>query len=231
MTMRVLVVEDATAFRKMVAQFLRTQGYEVYEAWSLESARRLLPSIQPRIMILDLQLEDGDGYSILREHADDKMSIIVVSMREAVVDRVNCLELGADDYMVKPVDMRELALRIKRVEKFSTSPEQPGLIDLGVFVLDSINRKVIRAGAPETNLFQAEFQLARLFIESAGRVLSRHAIARHALGKSVAENSRAVDVLVSKLRKKISPPNQPLISSVRGEGYLFAVNGHARAMH
>lgn len=224
MTSRVLLVEDASSFRKMLGTFLRKNNYEVYEAWSLASARRLLPSVQPNLMLLDLQLEDGDGYSLLREYADRDLSILVISAREEVGDRVISLELGAEDYMVKPIDLRELLLRMRRIERLAASRNYGSIIDFGSFVLDLVNRKIVRPGYPEVSLSHSEFLLARILMEADGKILTRDTIARRVLGKSNVASSRAVDVLVSKLRKKLDPTGQSsLIWSVRGEGYRFAL--------
>jgi two-component system OmpR family response regulator len=224
MTSRVLLVEDASSFRKMVCAFLRKNNYEVYEAWSLASARRLLPSVQPAMMLLDLQLEDGEGYSLLSEYADQDMSILVISAREDVGDRVASLELGAEDYMVKPIDLRELLLRMRRIERLAATKTYGSMIDFGSFILDLVNRRIVRSGSPDVTLSHSEFLLARILAEADGKILTRETIARRVLGKAQVESSRAVDVLVSKLRKKLDPTGQAsLIWSVRGEGYRFAL--------
>ncbi|MDB5570436.1 MAG: response regulator transcription factor [Hyphomicrobiales bacterium] len=224
MTSRVLLVEDASSFRKMLGAFLRKNNYEVFEAWSLASARRLLPSVQPTMMLLDLQLEDGDGYSLLREYSDQDMSILVISAREEVGDRVISLELGAEDYMVKPIDLRELLLRMRRIERLAATKNYGSMIDFGSFILDLVNRKIVRNGFPDVTLSHSEFLLARILMEADGKILTRETIARRVLGKANVASSRAVDVLVSKLRKKLDPTGQSsLIWSVRGEGYRFAL--------
>ena len=194
MTSRVLLVEDASSFRKMLGTFLRKNNYEVYEAWSLASALRLLPSVQPNLMLLDLQLEDGDGYSLLREYADRDLSILVISAREEVGDRVISLELGAEDYMVKPIDLRELLLRMRRIERLAASRNYGSIIDFGAFVLDLVNRKIVRPGFPDVSLSHSEFLLARILMEADGKILTRDTIARRVLGKSNVASSRAVDV-------------------------------------
>lgn len=222
MTTRVLLVEDVPSFRVMIGNCLREQTYEVYEAWSVASARRLLPSVKPRFMLLDLGLEDGDGYALLKDTAGSEVATIVISARESADERVASLEMGAADYMVKPIDLRELMLRMKRLEKAT-----PGLggfvssVDCGGFVFDLVKRTILRDGE-EVPLSPSEFMLMRLFVESEGGVVARETISRDILGNEGAGGSRSADVLVSRLRLKLDPTGRKrTISSIRGVGYRF----------
>lgn len=222
MTTRLLLVEDSTAFRKMIAEFLRRQGYEVYEAWSLATARVLLPSVRPSIVLLDLQLEDGDGFSLLADDACAAASTIVISVRESAADRVNCLQSGAEDYIVKPVDLTEMLLRIRRIEKLKASPEASSFVDFGAFLLDLSGSRVVYPNGGGAALSRSEYALMRLLVEAGDSVVTRAEVSKSVFGSPPAPNSRAIDVLVSKLRRKLDPSGcASPIWSVRGEGYRF----------
>jgi DNA-binding response OmpR family regulator len=222
MTTRLLLVEDSTAFRKMIAEFLRRQNYEVFEAWSLATARALLPSVRPSIVLLDLQLEDEDGFSLLSEPACAEASTIVISVRESVDDRVNCLQSGAEDYIVKPVDLREMLLRIRRIEKLRSSEDATSFIDFGNFLLDLSGSRVVYPTGGQAMLSRSEFAVMRLLIEAGDEIVTRSTIADRVFQSPPAQNSRAIDVLVSKLRRKLDPSGcASPIWSVRGEGYRF----------
>lgn len=222
MSARVLLVEDAAPFRRMMASFLKQYSFEVYEAWSLKSARQLLPSVQPTILLLDIELEDGESFDLLREAACAGISAIVVSARSSVHDRLKALQLGAEDYMMKPLSFLELRLRMQRLAGSSRDRHARNAVDFGTFVIDFARRRVTHCCGQAFELSPAELLLAQLFIDAGEKILSRETIARQALGRRVQEQSRAVDMLVSKLRRKLDPTRRAsLIWAVRGDGYRF----------
>ncbi|MBX9758390.1 MAG: response regulator transcription factor [Beijerinckiaceae bacterium] len=230
MTTRLLVVEDSNAFRKMIVEYLRGHGYDIFEAWSLESARKLLPSVRPSIILLDLQLGDGEGYSLLSEQACANASTIVISVRDGTADRVNCFQLGAEDYIVKPINLEEMLLRIRRIEKLHFAQEMSSFVDFGSFLLDMSGSRVVYPDGESVSLPRSERQLVQLLIEAGDRIITRAAIAEFVFRTPAAENSRAVDVLVSKLRRKLDPTGEASpIWSVRGEGYRFTARRRSRA--
>lgn len=230
MTTRLLVVEDSTAFRKMLSEYLRRHGYEVFEAWSLQSARKLMPSVRPSIILLDLQLEDGEGFSLMTDQTFANASTIVISVREGVADRVNSLQLGAEDYIVKPVDLKEMLLRIKRIEKLSSAQNASSFIDFGNFLLDMTGSRVVYPDGESASLSRSEYLLVQLLMDAGDRIITRAAIAEDLFRSPAAENSRAIDVLVSKLRRKLDPSGDASpIWSVRGEGYRFTARRRSRA--
>ncbi|MFN3891236.1 MAG: response regulator transcription factor [Beijerinckiaceae bacterium] len=222
MTTRILIVEDSTSFRKLLAETLRQQGYGVFEAWSLEAARKLLPSVKPGIMLLDLQLDDGYGGTLLQEGFVDNVFTIVISSLANEEDRVRCLEAGAEDYIVKPVDISETLLRIKRLEKLVAPSNSQTLTDFGSFHVDFTTRRVLHAEGGEASLSRYEYKLLRLFADWEGETIAREAIAEQVLDRRHDGSSRAVDVLVSKLRRKLDPTGRESpIRNIRGEGYRF----------
>lgn len=230
MTTRLLVVEDSTAFRKMLSEYLRRHGYEVFEAWSLASARKLMPSVRPSIILLDLQLEDGEGFSLMADQTFANASTIVISVREGVADRVNSLQLGAEDYIVKPVDLKEMLLRIKRIEKLNVAQDASSFIDFGNFLLDMTGSRVVYPDGDSASLSRSEYILVQLLMDAGDRIITRSAIAEDLFRSPAAENSRAIDVLVSKLRRKLDPSGDASpIWSVRGEGYRFTARRRSPA--
>ena len=215
--------------RQLVCAALRKSGYNVADAWNLGTARRMITLFEPSLVILDLGLESEDGRILVDECVTAGIHVIVVSAREEVVERLACLEMGADDYMVKPIDARELMLRLKRILKTSPGAEPPAAdeaqlrpMDFGSFKIHFIEHTVSRPDGTTCTLTKSEFNLLRLFINNIGTTLDRHAIARIMSGRSNFENSRAIDVLVSKLRKKLDDNgHRSAIRNVRGEGYIF----------
>ena len=222
-----LIVDDDTATRQLISTFLRANGFETLEAWSVAGARRLLIARKFDAMVLDVELDDGEGYEILRDPSARDVATLVISARQQVIDRVVSLELGADDYVTKPIDLRELLLRIRRTlhrSRMATPELKPEVsIDkLGRVRLDVADRVISRDGRAICSLSSREFKLLRLFLAYDQTVLDRDRIARDALEWRSASDSRAVDMLVSKLRKKVSlAGGENAIKNIRGEGYMF----------
>ncbi len=223
---RILVVEDSAALRQLIASYLRTNGMQVDLAWSLQGARRALKIFKPELVILDLGLEDGDGYDLIADISAAGAPCIVISARERPIDRILSLELGADDYMTKPIELRELLLRLRRLSRLISQNSSVGggnIVEFQNVKLDIANREVMRSnGQPGSRLTAAEFRLLRLFLETPGEVIARATIAKKVLNKSWIENSRAIDVLVSKLRRKLEAGGGELtLRNVRGTGYML----------
>lgn len=149
-------------------------------------------------------------------------STIVISVREGVADRVNSLQLGAEDYIVKPVDLKEMLLRIKRIEKLNVAQDASSFIDFGNFLLDMTGSRVVYPDGESASLSRSEYLLVQLLMDAGDRIITRSAIAEDLFRSPAAENSRAIDVLVSKLRRKLDASGDASpIWSVRGEGYRF----------
>lgn len=210
--------------RKIVCQELRLRGFETYEAWSLDSARRLIPSVKPTMMLLDLGLGDEDGYELLQEAVASHIATVVISAREKSEERVRSLTLGASDYLVKPIDLDELVLRMQRAEKLQSKSEPRMPVDSSnALSLDLMNRTVVSEQGVSKNLTPKEFSLLVLLLKSPGKTLTRNDIASDVLGNPSLVNGRSVDVLVSSLRRKLETiGGDYLIQTVRGSGYRFS---------
>ncbi|WP_371877231.1 response regulator transcription factor [Alsobacter ponti] len=222
-----LLIEDEPLTRESMALYLRSEGMDVQEAQNLADAGRKLSRDKPDVAVVDIMLGDGSGFDLIKSLSSSGVGIIVVSARGSALDRVLGLELGADDYVTKPVEPRELALRIRKLHARMAPAGAPGR-DRGVyefagFELDTVSQTLRDAQGHSVELTGAQFRLLELLAQSPNRVFERDAIAEHIHGRQWIAEGRAVDVLVSKLRSKIDPPNAPsLIRSVRGVGYLFA---------
>jgi DNA-binding response OmpR family regulator len=226
-----LLVEDDDSMRKLMAAFFKSQGYNVSESATLRSAARLLHALHFDAVILDLQLEDGEGYDLLRERVKDKdgPKVIVVSVRDQVSDRIVSLELGADDYLSKPVDLRELALRVRRSLRrdAASAAGRPTreLLDLdGDTRLNVADRSIVREGGSPVRLANREFRLLLMFLDASGAILAREAISRSLYGRRERPESRSIDVLVCDLRRKLNLAKVNFrIKTIRGEGYVAAI--------
>ncbi|MHB2166334.1 response regulator transcription factor [Alsobacter sp. R-9] len=224
---RVLVVEDSHSLRLLIANFLTTQGFAVAEATSVVAAQAQLRLFRPHIALLDLTLDDGEGYDLIAAMTRQGVPVMVISSKDTPLDRILCLELGADDFLMKPFELREMLLRIRRLVKLIPADEggkvPSSVLTFGSFSLDLVERTVTKTSGVTSKLTDAEFRLLRLFVENPQVVLDRKRIGQEIFQRSFMDNSRSIDVLVSKLRKKVDNPNGvSTITNVRSTGYVFS---------
>jgi len=217
----ILLVDDEPAIRESLAFALRRDGFEVEEATTLREARSLADAAD--LVILDLVLPDGSGLLFLRslrERSD--VPVIVLTSRDEETDRVVGLELGADDYVLKPFSPREVAARVRavlrRASKAAQAEDKP--IRAGSLSLDTSTRKAAIADR-ELGLSRTEFNLLALFLRSPGRVFERSQILEAVWGSDVVVGDRTVDVHVKALRRKIEEAggDPRVLETVRGVGY------------
>jgi len=217
----ILLVDDEPAIRESLAFALRRDGFEVEEATTLREARSLADAAD--LVILDLVLPDGSGLPFLRslrERSD--VPVIVLTSRDEETDRVVGLELGADDYVLKPFSPREVAARVRavlrRASKAAQAEDKP--IRAGSLSLDTSTRKAAIADR-ELGLSRTEFNLLALFLRSPGRVFERSQILEAVWGSDVVVGDRTVDVHVKALRRKIEEAggDPRVLETVRGVGY------------
>jgi len=217
----ILLVDDEPAIRESLAFALRRDGFEVEEATTLREARSLADGAD--LVILDLVLPDGSGLPFLRslrERSD--VPVIVLTSRDEETDRLVGLELGADDYVLKPFSPREVAARVRavlrRASKSAQTEDKP--IRAGALSLDTSRRKAAIADR-ELGLSRTEFNLLALFLRSPGRVFERSQILESVWGSDVVVGDRTVDVHVKALRRKIEEAggDPRVLETVRGVGY------------
>lgn len=226
---RVLVVDDDPALRDMLVEYLRGQGFApeaVEDGAAMDAALRRAP---PDLLLLDLMLPGEDGLSLTRRlRAHSALPIIMLSARGEDVDRIVGLELGADDYLAKPFNPRELVARMRAVlrRRASRVDAATDAIVFGPFRLDLASHTLTRDGEA-VPLTTAEFTLLSVFARHPGRVLSRDRLVTLVQDEERLPFDRAIDVRVARLRKKIEPdPDNPqYLRTVWGAGYLFALSG------
>jgi two-component system response regulator VicR len=224
MVAKILVVDDEPPIREVLSYNLKRANYQVVAASDGEQAIALARHEQPDLIILDLMLPGLDGLEvcrILRRECD--VPIIMLTARDAEVDRVVGLELGADDYVVKPFSVRELLARVKNVLRRS-EPHPPKAarpaLQVGALVVDA-DRYEARLGNKLLELTSLEFKLLETLAQHAGRVLSREQLLEQVWGYAYYGDARVVDAVVKRLRVKLreAQPGADIILTVRGVGY------------
>ncbi|HNQ03043.1 MAG TPA: response regulator [Thiobacillaceae bacterium] len=227
---RVLVVDDDAGIRDLLTDYLAKQGMMVVAARDGREMDERLAAFMPDLVVMDLMLPGEDGLSLTRRlKAGGGVPVIMLSARGEDIDRIVGLEVGADDYLPKPFNPRELLARIRAVLRRGTvrSGEEAGeSARFGPFVLDLAAQALVREGE-EIPLTQAEFTLLKIFVEHPNRVLSRDQIMDWLKGYERDPFDRSIDVRVTRLRKKIEDDaaNPVYIRTIWGQGYLFAPKG------
>ncbi|MDD5058928.1 MAG: response regulator [Sideroxydans sp.] len=228
----ILVVDDDAGLRELLQQYLSAQGFQVSTVADGGAMDAFFAAHAADIVILDLMLPGEDGLSLARRlRGRSAIPIIMLSARGDDVDRIVGLEVGADDYLAKPFNPRELLARVRALLRRSENTQTPvesgrqSAHRFGDFVLNIDSRDLHRNGS-SVPLTAGEFNLLRIFIEHPNRVLSRDSIMDMLKGYERSPFDRSIDVRVTRLRRKIEDdPNAPLyIRTVWGEGYLFADN-------
>lgn len=219
--MRLLIVEDEDSIAIPLADGLRREGFEVERA---ATGAEALAAPEPDMMLLDLRLPDMDGYAVAREiRARSRVPIIMVTARGEEVDRVVGLEIGADDYVVKPFGLRELIARInavmRRVEAVGAKDTTDDLT-AGPLSLSPRTRRVWRDGH-EVHLTPREFDILMMLMTDPGAVVSRDELLRRLWGTTWSVQTKAIDVHVSSLRRKLGGPEW--VETVRGVGFRLGV--------
>ena len=225
---RVLVVDDDPSIRQMLVEYLSSHGYEVSQAASGEAMRRELERAAPAVVLLDIGLPGEDGLTLarfLRERYD--LGIIMVTGAGDVVDRVAGLEVGADDYVAKPFDPRELRARLKsvlrRLEGRKAHGDKAPRIGVGRCSLDLRSHRLCDADGTEIPLTAMEYELLKAFVEHPNQVLSRDRLLTLTRNREWEPFDRSIDIRIARLRRKLGDDAErpQAIRTVRGAGYMF----------
>jgi len=224
----ILVVDDDTQLREEMASYLRDHGYEIHTAGDATAMERVLAGQTIDLIILDVMMPGEDGLSACRRIADGGgPPIIMVSAMGEEVDRVLGLELGADDYLPKPCSPRELLARVRAVirrldDARGGAPRRGKTYNFLGFSLDSLRRQLRAPSGATILLTGGEFSLLTAFLDHPQRILSRDQLLEYARGSHAEVFDRAVDVQISRLRRKLHAcvPDE-IIKTYRGAGYLF----------
>ena len=240
----IAILDDEPDITAMLRLYLSSHGYRVSELHQGGALMELMQRDAPALVLLDLGLPGEDGLAIARQlrHADATvpLGLVIISGRGDAVDKVVGLEIGADDYITKPFDLRELLARVKAVLRrieaapAAVAPAPAGRSDgngdghrhrhrFADFTLDCAAHRLLGPDGNEVALTAGEFDLLSVFVQNPGRVLSRDFLLEHTRGREAAPFDRAVDVLIGRLRKKIeADAQQPqILKSVRGAGYIL----------
>jgi len=235
----VLIVDDDPSVREMLAEYLSENGFETVQADCGDAMRAAIAARVPDVALLDVRLGREDGLSLaryLRERYD--IGIIMVTAAGDVVDRVVGLEVGADDYIAKPFDPRELMARLKSVIRRLqaakppvSAPPQPagaaGYVPIGVCKLDLSAHRLLDASDREVPLTSMEFDLLRVFTEHPNQVLSRDQLLGFTRNRDWQPFDRSIDIRIARLRRKIEtdPEHPRLIKTIRNAGYMYMPRG------
>jgi len=236
----ILVVDDDQSLRELLVRYLGEQGFDVVGVGDgAELDRALQDGLRPDVILLDLMLPGEDGLSIARRLcASLSVPIIMLSARGEDIDRIVGLEVGADDYLPKPFNPRELLARIRAVLR-RAAPPAPSLVGVdrpvhvvehGPFRID-LDMHTLMLHGQAVALTEGEFQLLRVLMEHPRRLLSRDALMDLLKGYDRSPFDRSIDVRVARLRRRIEPdPAQPrYLLTIRGEGYVFVPEGRQPA--
>jgi DNA-binding response OmpR family regulator len=223
---RVLLIEDDSRLAAMVSEYLGKAGFHVVHAETGARGLALHGREPPDVVILDLMLPDGDGLDICRQmraRSDSPIPILMLTARGDPMDRVVGLEMGADDYLPKPFEPRELLARLRAILRRRHAGPRPDVLRYGRIEIDRGSREVRLDGAPRP-LTGYQFALLLALAEHAGRVMSRDALMDLIKGEQMEAFDRSIDVHVSRIRAAIEDdPKRPRrVITVRGAGYVFA---------
>lgn len=223
----VLVIDDDRGLRDLLAEYLTGRGLSVATAPDGEEGIRQIRAGGVDLVVLDIMMPGPDGLETTRRiRTFSTVPIIMLTARGDEMDRIVGLELGADDYLSKPFNPRELLARIQAVLRRSPSPEQDNLtISAGPVTMD-IDRRVVTLNEVLLDLTTTEFEILRILVANAGRVIPRERLMEMARGEAWAAFDRSVDVHISHLRKKLGEDSKrpQWIKTIRGVGYSFAAS-------
>ena len=229
MPKKILVVDDEPPIVEMLSYNLKQANYTVIVAYDGEQAVNLASSEQPDLIILDLMLPKIDGMDVFRRVQRERdVPVIMLTARDTEIDRVVGLELGADDYVVKPFSVRELLARVRNVLRRVTAPENNSsddVIEIGSLQIDAASREVF-LGKIEVILTTLEFDVLHALAIHVGQVLTRDHLLEQVWGYDYPGDTRAVDAVIKRLRNKLkeADPHADFIFTVRGVGYKLRVD-------
>jgi len=222
---RVLVVDDESSIRRYLRAALSAQGFTIFEAANGEDAITAVLANRPDILILDLGLPDLDGIEITRRLREwSQMPIIILSVREAENDKIAALDAGADDYLTKPFGTGELMARMRvALRKLSSKPNEP-VLQVGHLQMD-VSRRTVMAGENQISLTPTEYEILRLLLQNAGKVLTHHQLLRQVWGTAYEDEMHLLRVNISNLRRKIeADPSRPhYLLTEPGVGYRIRI--------
>ncbi|HCG38253.1 MAG TPA: DNA-binding response regulator [Pseudomonas sp.] len=221
-----LLIDDDEELCELLISWLAQEGFVAHACHDGNSARQALAQHQPAAVVLDVMLPDGSGLELLKqlrsEHPD--LPVLMLSGRGEPLDRILGLELGADDYLAKPCDPRELTARLRAVLRRSQPTATPSQVEFGDLCY-SPARGVASVGGHDVSLTLSEGRILETLLAQPGEPIDKQTLAQHALGRKLTLYDRSLDMHVSNLRRKLGPHSDgsPRIVALRSRGYLYAV--------
>ncbi|MCE0779152.1 response regulator [Pseudomonas sp. NMI542_15] len=233
MSTTLLVVDDDDEIRELLCDYLTDAGYNVLAAAEGEQMREQLARHKVDLVVLDLMLPGEDGLSLCRQlQATRGLAVIMLSAKGSTLDRIIGLEVGADDYLAKPFEPRELIARIKAVlrrpQRLDPPADEPAVVDAQQFAgfrLEHVKRLLTRPDGETLTLPRSDYRVLRELLDANNRVVSRDQLTRSAFGRDHLPDDRSVDMCVSRLRQQLrrAPAGVAQILTIRNEGYLLSI--------
>ncbi|HEX6806133.1 MAG TPA: response regulator transcription factor [Terriglobales bacterium] len=222
---RILVIDDDVELCSLVSEYLRPEGFQVECVHEGKAGLTRALAGDHLLAVLDVMLPGMNGFDVLRKIRDSsRLPVLLLTARGEDVDRIVGLEIGADDYLPKPFNPRELVARIRAILRRTQGQGDavvPDVIKVGDVELDPATRTVLHRGKP-VELTSVEFSLLHVLLREAGRVVTRDALVDEVLGRKFSPFDRSIDMHVSKVRKKLGD-DEDHIKTIRGAGYIFAL--------
>jgi DNA-binding response OmpR family regulator len=226
----IIVVDDEPGLRGMIEDYLSMQGFSIASAENGAALDRLLMTHSPDMLLMDVNMPGEDGISIVKRlrHAGERMGIIMLTANAEETSKVDGLSHGADDYLTKPFEVRELLARVRSLQR-RLPPRQAkpakkrSVLELGPLALDIDGRRVFGPDGVEIEVSSMDFDLLETFARHPRQILSRDRLCELAFGRPLSPADRSLDIRIARLRKKIEidPDGSPVLKTVRGEGYVF----------
>ena len=227
-TPNVLIVEDEVVTRTTLKSLFEAEGYNVFEAENGDQMHDFFENHAINLVIMDINLPGKNGLILAREVRDRKnVGLIFLTGRDNDVDRILGLEIGADDYLTKPFNPRELTIRarnlLSRTTNSSEDDDLPSRVSFNGWTLDGDSRSFISPNGKEFRLPRSEFRALHLFLSNPGKILTREQLIMEMTGRELRPNDRTVDVTIRRIRKHFEsdPTDEELIVTIHGEGYRF----------
>ncbi|HLA32745.1 MAG TPA: response regulator transcription factor [Pseudomonas sp.] len=221
-----LLIDDDIELCELLISWLTQEGFQVSACHDGGSARRALTSMTPDAVVLDVMLPDGSGLELLKQlrHDHPELPVLMLSARGEPLDRILGLELGADDYLAKPCDPRELTARLRAVLRRSLPPAPSSQLELGDLHYSQA-RGIASLGEQEVLLTLSESRILEALLRQPGEPVDKQELAQLALGRKLTLYDRSLDMHVSNLRKKLGPhaDGRPRILALRGRGYYYSI--------
>ena len=223
----VLIVEDEDVTRFSLRKLFEAEGYQVFEAVDGDSMDRQLQKNSINLVIMDINLPGKNGLLLARELTNNQdLGLIFLTGRDSDIDKILGLEIGADDYLTKPFNPRELTIRARNIlSRINTNKAESddAIITFNNWVLDGNSRKMISPDGEVIAIPRGEYRALRLLIDNIGQIVTRQQLIKEMTGRDLRSNDRTVDVTIRRLRKHFESVDSPseMIDTIHGEGYRF----------